>query len=190
MDQTLRAHTFPSGQRVEVAQGDITAETTDSIVNAANRYLEHGSGVAGTIVRRGGPQIQAESSRWVHEHGLVTHSKPAYTLAGNLPCRYVIHAVGPVWSEGDEETKLADAIRGSLCLADQLDLRSIAFPAISTGIYRFPVTLAAQVILSSISGYLADNPTSRLELIRLVLYDHDTWQTFADALEQDDHLSA
>jgi O-acetyl-ADP-ribose deacetylase (regulator of RNase III) len=190
MVQAVKARTFPSGQRLEITQGDITAETTDAIVNAANRYLEHGAGVAGAIVRVGGPQIQAESSRWVQEHGLVSHSEPAYTLAGNLPCQYIIHAVGPMWGEADEETKLADAIRGSLRLADQLDLRSIAFPAISTGIYRFPVLLAAQVILSSIRGYLSDNPTSRLELIRLVLYDRDTWQAFADVLEQDDYLSS
>jgi O-acetyl-ADP-ribose deacetylase (regulator of RNase III) len=189
MDQALKSYTFPSGQRLEITEGDITAETTDAIVNAANRYLEHGSGVAGAIVRRGGQQIQTESSRWVREHGLVSHRKPAYTGAGNLACRYVIHAVGPVWGEGDEETKLADAIRGSLRLADQLSLRSIAFPAISTGIYRFPIPLAAQVILSSISGFLVDNPTSRLELIRLVLYNRDSWQAFAHALEQYDHLN-
>jgi len=183
MDRALQARTFPSGQRLEVAQGDITAETTDAIVNAANRYLEHGSGVAGAIVRRGGLQIQAESSQWVREHGPVTHRQPAYTQAGTLPCRYVIHAVGPVWSEGDEEAKLGDAIRGSLRLADQLNLRSIAFPAISTGIYRFPIPLAARVILASISGYLADTPNTHLELIRLVLFDRETWRAFADALE-------
>jgi O-acetyl-ADP-ribose deacetylase (regulator of RNase III) len=190
MDQAIRARTFPSGQRLEITQGDITTETTDAIVNAANRYLEHGSGVAGAIVRRGGPQIQVESSQWVREHGLVTHREPAYTHGGNLHCRYIIHAVGPVWGEGDEEARLADVIRGSLRLADQLGLHSIAFPAISTGIYRFPVPLAAQVILSAISGYLAENPSSSLELLRLVLYDHNTWQVFVGAMEQDDHLSA
>jgi O-acetyl-ADP-ribose deacetylase (regulator of RNase III) len=189
MDEALKAHNFPTGQRLEVAQGDITAETTDAIVNAANRYLEHGSGVAGAIVRRGGAQIQAESSRWVSEHGLVTHSEPAYTRAGNLPCRYVIHAVGPVWGEGNEEATLADTIRGSLRLAEHLSLTSISFPAISTGIYHFPVPLAAQVILATFLSYLADHPSCHLELIRLVLYDHDTWQAFADALEQDDHLN-
>ena len=144
--------------------------------------------MAGAIVRRGGPQIQRESSQWVREHGLVSHGEPAYTSAGSLPCRYVIHAVGPVWGEGDEEGKLAAAILGSLKLAERLNLTSIAFPAISTGIYRFPIPLAAQVMLAAIRGYLADNPTSRLELIRLVLFDHETWQAFADALEQNDHL--
>jgi O-acetyl-ADP-ribose deacetylase (regulator of RNase III) len=121
-------------------------------------------------------------------HGLVTHAEPAYTGGGNLPCRFVIHAVGPVWGEGDEEDKLTAAIRGSLQLAERLNLTSIAFPAISTGIYRFPVPLAPQVILAAIQGYLADHPTSHLELIRLVLYDRETWHAFADALEQDDHF--
>ena len=121
-------------------------------------------------------------------HGLVSHGEPAYTSAGNLPCRYVIHAVGPVWGEGDEEGKLAAAILGSLKLAERLNLTSIAFPAISTGIFRFPIPLAAQVMLAAIRGYLADNPTSRLELIRLVLFDRETWQAFADAVEQNDHL--
>ena len=190
MDQDLRAHTFPTGQRLEIAQGDITAETTDAIVNAANRYLEHGAGVAGAIVRRGGPLVQAESSQWVREHGLVSHKEPAYTHAGNLPCRYVIHAVGPYWGEGDEEYKLADAIRGSLQLAERLNLTSISFPAISTGIYRFPIPLAAQVIIATIRAYLGEHPTSSLELIRLVLYDRETWQFFAAALEHNDHLSS
>jgi O-acetyl-ADP-ribose deacetylase (regulator of RNase III) len=190
VDQDCIVHDFPSGQRLEIVQGDITVETTDAIVNAANRFLEHGSGVAGAILRRGGPTIQAESHEWVRQHGLVEHSEPAYTSAGNLRCRFVIHAVGPVWSEGNEEAKLTDAIRGSLRLADQLGLHSISFPAISTGIYGFPIPLAVQVILAAISSYLAVNPSSGLELIRLVLYDHDTWQAFADAMEQNDHLSS
>ena len=101
MNQVRKEHTFPSGQVLQIARGDITAETVDAIVNAANSHLMHGAGVAGAIVRRGGPQIQVESSQWVREHGLVSHAEPAYTHAGNLPCRYVIHAVGPVWGEGE-----------------------------------------------------------------------------------------
>jgi O-acetyl-ADP-ribose deacetylase len=190
MEEELRVHIFPSGQRLEINRGDITTEKTDAIVNAANAYLEHGSGVAGAIVRRGGPQIQLESHQWVRDHGRVTHEKPAYTHAGKLLCRFVIHAVGPVWGEGNEEDKLAAAIIGSLRLADQLGLRSIAFPAISTGIFHFPVPFAAQVILTAILGYLSDNPASHLELIRLVLYDPETWQSFAKALEQNDYLAA
>jgi O-acetyl-ADP-ribose deacetylase (regulator of RNase III) len=190
MDQVRRENTYPSGLVVQIAQGDITAETVDAIVNAANSCLEHGAGVAGAVVRRGGPQIQAESSQWVREHGLVSHAEPAYTNAGNLPCRYVIHAVGPRWGEGDEEVKLGAAIRGSLLLADRLSLGSIAFPAISTGIFGFPKTRAAQVMLSTIQGYLTNNPNSSLKLIRLVLFDQETLQAFVDEWERDDHFAA
>jgi O-acetyl-ADP-ribose deacetylase len=190
MNQTFIDTIFASGQKLQIAQGDITTETVDAIVNAANSHLMHGAGVAGAIVRQGGSQIQAESSQWVREHGLVTHAEPAYTQAGKLACHYVIHAVGPMWGEGDEEAKLEAAIRGSLRLADQLGIDSIAFPAISTGIFGFPKPRAAQVILATIHGYLAHNPTSSLKLIRLVLYDQETLSAFIKAWEQDDHLRA
>lgn len=190
MNQEDKEYIFPSGQVVQIAQGDITAETVDAVVNAANSWLTHGAGVAGSIERWGGPQIQSESNQWVREHGPVSHAEPAYTHAGNLPCRFVIHAVGPVWSEGDEENKLAAAIRGSLQLAERLSLTSIAFPAISTGIYRFPKPRAAQVMLNTIHDYISSNPESGLKLIRLVLYDQETLQAFVNAWEQDDHFSA
>jgi O-acetyl-ADP-ribose deacetylase (regulator of RNase III) len=190
MNQTIKTHQFQSGQTLEIAQGDITDETTDAIVNAANRYLEHGAGVAGAIARKGGPQIQAECRQWVRDHGLVSHASPAYTQAGNLPCRYVIHAVGPIWGEGDEASKLEAAVIGCLEVAEQLGLRSIAYPAISTGIYGFPKREAAQVMLSTILRYLITNPASSLKLIRLVLFDQDTLQAFSEQWELDDHLRA
>ncbi len=189
MTNTVKEYTFPSGQVLQICQGDVTAETVDAIVNAANSHLAHGAGVAGAIVRRGGPVIQAESSQWVREHGLVSHAHPAYTHAGNLPCRFVIHAVGPVWGEGDEQDKLQTAIFSSLQLADQLGLTSIAFPAISTGIFGFPRPLAAQVIFTAIKTYLASTPASGLKLIRLVLFDEPTLRAFLDRWEQDDHFS-
>jgi len=190
MSQTLIDYRFPSEHMLQIAHGDITAEAVDAIVNAANSHLIHGAGVAGAIVRRGGLIVQAESSQWVREHGPVAHAEPAYTHAGSLPCRYVIHAVGPVWGEGDEQAKLEAAIRGSLRLADQLGLVSIAFPAISTGIFGFPKTLAAKVILSTIQDYFTQNSTSSLKLIRLVLFDQETLQSFVNTWEQDDHLRA
>jgi O-acetyl-ADP-ribose deacetylase (regulator of RNase III) len=190
MNEVVREHTFPSGQKLQLARGDITDETVEAIVNAANSHLAHGAGVAGAIVRRGGRQIQVESDQWVRDHGLVSHAEPAYTHAGNLPCRYVIHAVGPMWGEGDEEAKLAAAVRGSLCLAEQLGLSSIAFPAISTGIFDFPVDLAARVMLAAIQHYLMANPTSGLKIIRLVLYDQASVNAFLHVWEHDDHFSA
>lgn len=188
MNRAVKEHIFSSGQKLQIAQGDITVETVDAIVNAANCHLAHGAGVAGAIVRRGGPQVQAESNQWVHEHGPVTHANPAVTKAGNLPCRYIIHAVGPRWGDGDEAAKLKAAVHGSLRSAEQLGLESIAFPAISTGIFGSPRSLAAQVILSTVLEHLSHNPASSLKLIRLVLFDQETLQAFLKTWEQDDHL--
>jgi O-acetyl-ADP-ribose deacetylase (regulator of RNase III) len=170
---------LPSGRTIQLVRGDITAETTDAIVNAANEYLQHGAGVAGAILRRGGPDIQRESDAWVQTHGPVSHPAPAWTSGGNLPCRIVIHAVGPVWGDGDEDSKLAEAVTGSLRVADELGLVSIAFPAISTGIFGFPKERAAGVMFASIQEYL-DKPSS-LELVRLVLYDASTITVFKKA---------
>ena len=187
-NQYLREHIFPTGQSFQIVQGDITAEQTDAIVNAANSHLAHGAGVAGAIVRRGGPIIQAESDQWVREHGLVTHAEPALTSGGALPCRYVIHAVGPLWGEGGEDGKLQAAIQGSLQLAERLGLVSISIPAISTGIFGFPRHRAARVMIDTILRYLQQAPDSPLKLIRLVLFDPATVQVFIKEWEQYDHL--
>jgi len=181
MNQVVHEYSLPGGARLQIVQGDLTEENVDAIVNAANSHLAHGGGVAGAISRRGGGQIQAESNAWVRQHGPVTHDKPAYTGAGKLACRYVIHAVGPVWGSGYEDEKLASAVRGSLALADRLSLESIAIPAISTGIFGFPVDRAARVILVVIRGYFTDNPGSGLQQVRLTLYDRKTVDTFTNA---------
>jgi O-acetyl-ADP-ribose deacetylase (regulator of RNase III) len=179
VNSLLRETVLSSGQTIQLVQGDITGETTDAIVNAANAHLQHGAGVAGAILRKGGPVIQRESDAWVQSHGLVSHGVPSWTTGGNLPCRIVIHAVGPIWGDGDEDEKLAVAITGSLRLADELGLGSIVFPAISTGIFGFPKERAAVVMFASIREYLA-NP-SGLHLVRLVLYDTSTITAFEKA---------
>jgi O-acetyl-ADP-ribose deacetylase (regulator of RNase III) len=179
VNSLLHETILPTGQTLQIAQGDITTETTDAIVNAANAHLQHGAGVAGAILRRGGPTIQRESDVWIQTHGPVSHSAPAWTSGGNLVCRIVIHAVGPVWGDGDEDAKLAAAVSGSLHLADELKLGSIAFPAISTGIFGFPKERAAGVMSSSIREYF-DKP-SGLGLLRLVLYDTATITAFEKA---------
>jgi O-acetyl-ADP-ribose deacetylase len=161
---------------LEIRLGDLTQEHVDAIVNAANSHLAHGGGVAAAIIQSGGWVIQKESDEWVKKYGPVNHRKPAYTSAGELPCRFVIHAVGPVWGEGNEVSKLADAIKGSLTLATELKLESIAFPAISTGIFGFPKEKAAKIMLQSINEYCT-NPTT-LKSIRFVLYDTDTLNVF------------
>jgi O-acetyl-ADP-ribose deacetylase len=172
---------FPSGQRLQIVQGDLTLEQVDAIVNPANARLQHGGGVAATIVRKGGRQIQVESQAWVREHGPVSHAEPAYTGAGALPCRYVIHAVGPVWGEGDEDARLAAAVSGSLKVADRLELESLSLPAISTGIFGFPKVRAAGVILSAIDDYFRLQPYSGLKRVRLCLFDPETVEAILSA---------
>ena len=149
----------------------------DAIVNAANEHLQHGGGVAWAISKKGGPAIQKESDEWIRQHGSVAHSHPAWTSGGLLPAKYVVHAVGPVWGDGDEDNKLADAVTGSLRLADELKLTSIAMPAISTGIYGFPKERAAKIIFSTIEKYF-DSNTSNLKVVKLVLFDQPTIDVF------------
>ena len=180
LDQLLVEYSLPTGQQLQIVQGDITQQKVDAIVNAANSNLKHGGGVARVIVQKGGQVIQSESDEWVLKHGPVTHEEPAYTSAGSLICRYILHAVGPVWGEGDEDEKLSSAVYGSLRLGDQLTLSSIALPAISTGIFGFPKDRAARVILSSILNYFCDKPSSGLELVTVTLYDQPTVAAFLD----------
>jgi O-acetyl-ADP-ribose deacetylase len=179
MNQVLKEAQLTTGLTLQLVQGDLTEERVDAIVNAANAHLIHGGGVAGVISRRGGPQIQAESDAWVRLHGPVPHEQPAYTGAGKLPCRYVIHAVGPVWGEGLEDKKLHAAVSGSLELADQLSLTSVAFPAISTGIFGFPKERAARIILEAIRSYFSPQSGSKLCLVRIVLIDSATLSSFS-----------
>ncbi len=178
MSAILAEKVLPTGQTLQIAQGDITLENVDAIVNAANEHLQHGGGVAWAIVRRGGDVIQDESDAWIAKHGLASHSRPAWTSGGSLSAKYVIHAVGPVWGDGDEDAKLADAVTGSLRAADELGLSSIAFPAISTGIFGFPKERAARIIFQSIKKYFAENPNSGLKIIKLVLWDDETVKAF------------
>ena len=125
MNKLIREYIFETGKVLQILLGDITKEHVDVIVNAANAYLQHGGGVAGVISLKGGSIIQMESGQWLEENGPVQHASPAFTSGGDLPCKYVIHAVGPIWGEGDEDKKLAEAVAGSLVLGDQLGLSSI-----------------------------------------------------------------
>lgn len=180
MDTVLAERKFSTGQIIQIGQGDITSEQVDAIVNAANERLQHGGGVAGAISRKGGPGIQDESDEWVRQNGPVPHAHPAWTSGGRLPAKYVIHTVGPVWGAGDEDKKLADAVTGSMRVADDLKCSSMAMPAISTGIFGFPKDRAAEIILSAIESYYIDNPSSGLKLVKLVLFDQSTVDAFLD----------
>ena len=181
MSTLLREKTLPGGQKLEIVQGNLTLEAVEAIVNAANRELQHGGGVAWAIARQGGEAIQRESDAWVRQHGPVSHAEPAFTSGGKLPCKYVLHAVGPVWGEGNEDAKLAAAITGSLRRADELQLESIAFPAISTGIFGFPKERAAKIILAEIEKYFAEQNQAGIKLVRITLFDQPTSEAFLGA---------
>ena len=169
---------------LEVHQGDLTDEVVDAIVNAANSMLMHDGGLAAKIANRGGAVILRESAAWISEFGSVSHTNPAYTHAGNLPCKYVIHAVGPIWGDGDEEGKLGVCASACLSLAAKLGLQSIAFPAISTGIYHVPLEIAAEGMIEAIQGYAKVHNEGPILDIRLVLYDKQAAQVFTAIAER------
>jgi len=160
---------------------------TDVIVNAANKHLAHGGGVAAAIVKRGGYIIQEESRKWVEAHGPISYDQPAFTTAGEMKCKSVIHAVGPVWGEGDEDRKLTGAIRSSLLLANDLQAESISFPAISTGIFGFPADRAADIFMEEISSFCNEKQSQSIQRIILALFDAGTLSTFINSF--DDHFN-
>jgi len=179
----VRQASLSNGVRLSLVHGDLTQVRLDAIVNAANARLQHGGGVAGAILRCGGMVIQRESDDWVREHGPARHDLPALTAAGDLPCRHVIHAVGPIWGEGEEDQKLSTAVRSALQLAEEQGFRGIALPAISTGIFGFPKDRAANVIFSSLDSYAGETPSPALKQIWVVIWDEPTLAVFSGAFE-------
>ena len=187
MSSLISQLTLPSGQIVSLYHGDLTEARVDAIVNAANAHLAHGGGVAGAIVRRGGHEIQRESDEWVRQHGPARHDRPALTGAGQLPCKFVIHAVGPVWQGGarDEDANLRAAYVSSLELAHAQGFRSLAFPSISTGIFGFPVERAAPIAVQAALDFCAAvGPDSPVREIRFTLIDAPTVEVFRREFEK------
>ena len=180
------AHHLSDGRILRITEGDITEQDVDAIVNAANEMLAHGGGVAGAIAAKGGPAITSESRRSVQEHGHVPTGSATITRGGNLKARYVIHAVGPVWQGGsrDEERLLASAVQNALSLADERGLGSIALPAISTGIFGYPIQFAVPTILVAILGYLDERPGSSLRDIRICDMNKATVALFAEEVSR------
>lgn len=163
---------------LELVEGDITEMKTDAIVNAANTYLKHGGGVAGAIVRKGGRIIQDESDRI----GYCPVGEAVITGAGSLKAKYVIHTVGPRMGEGDEDDKLKSATLNSLKLADREGLESVTFPAISAGIFGFPIDRCAKIMLGNIIGYL--HGTIGLKRVVLCLLGEDNLDIFLNELQK------
>ena len=167
--------------RIELAQGDITGQQVDAIVNAANSRLAGGGGVDGAIHRAAGPTLMEETRAKFHD-GCPTGSAVA-TSAGRLSAKFVFHAVGPIWRGGvaGESDLLASAYRRCLELAVEHSCRSIAFPALSTGAYGYPMDLAAERSLAAVREFLLEQ--QKLEVVRFVLFDGGSFGAFARALE-------
>jgi O-acetyl-ADP-ribose deacetylase (regulator of RNase III) len=172
----------PSGATLRLIQGDITRIEADAIVNAANSALAGGGGVDGAIHRAGGPSLMTELSRIRAEIGRCPTGKAVVTGAGLLKARIVIHAVGPIYRGGTagEADLLASCYREALSLAAERGLKSIAFPAISTGIYGYPIEEAAKIAVGEIQSFLLE-PRS-INTVLIVLFDLDALQTFERAL--------
>ncbi len=164
--------------RIRIIRGDLTESDVDAIVNAANSYLQHGGGVAWAIVRKGGHIIQEESDKI----GYVPVGGAALTSGGLLKARFVIHAVGPRWGEGDEENKLKKAVKSTLALATEKGFKTISMPAISAGIFGFPKDRCAQIMVGETKAFLERNSETPLREINFYLIDNDIINFFKTVL--------
>jgi len=171
--------------RLSITQGDITRQSTDAIVNAANSSLMGGGGVDGAIHRAGGPAILEQCKQIVARQGRLATGKAVITTGGSLTAKYVIHTVGPIWHGGtrNEAECLASAYRESLKLAAENNLVSVAFPSISTGAYGYPVAEAARVAVKAVASFLRERVTS-IKTAVFVLFDSATYEAYAAALEE------
>lgn len=148
---------------LRLVEGDITERNVDVIVNAANSYLKHGGGVAAAIVRKGGAVIQDESDIIITAGGLVPVGSAVITTAGRLPCKAIIHTVGPRMGEGNEDYKLRNAVRSSLLLASEKCFTSISMPAISSGIFGFPKDRCARILVEESKTFLEGNNSNNTQ---------------------------
>ncbi len=168
---------------ISMVTGDLTLQETEAIVNAANSSLMGGGGVDGAIHRAGGPEILEDCKVIRKEQGKLPTGEAVITTGGMLKADYVIHTVGPIWHNGrkQEDKKLASAYKNSLKIAVENKIKSVAFPSISTGAYRFPVERAALIALRSIKEFI--KTSSGLEEIRMVLHTEDDFKVYLNAWE-------
>ncbi len=165
---------------IRLVSADLTERDVEAIVNAANSHLQHGGGVAGAIVRKGGRIIQDESDKI----GYVPVGGAAITTGGKLKARYVIHAVGPRMGEGGEDNKLSSAIRRVLELAAENKIRSISIPAISAGIFGFPKDRCAKILVSETSVFLKNNAALSLDLVEFCIFDQEAFGFFESEMKK------
>jgi O-acetyl-ADP-ribose deacetylase (regulator of RNase III) len=173
-----------SGRALELLMGDITHETTDAIVNAANSGLLGGGGVDGAIHDAAGPELLEHCRKIREQRGTLPAGQAVSTPGAKLPSKYVIHTVGPIWQGGNanESQTLASAYRESLKLAHELGCASVSFPSISTGAYGYPVQQAALIAIREVVEFLRRTESPRL--VRFVLFNEATYKAFAKAAEQ------
>jgi len=162
-------------EKIILTKGDITKMQVDAIVNAANSSLMGGGGVDGAIHRAGGPAILEDCRKIVAKQGGCKTGEAVITTAGDLPAKFVIHTVGPVWNDGknNEATKLANCYKNSLRIAEENNIRSIAFPNISTGIYGYPKKDAAGIAVETVSSFL--KTSSLIEKVYFVCFDDENY---------------
>lgn len=180
-----RFETEVAGTKLVLVQGDITKQEVEAIVNAANPDLTPGGGVSGAIHRAGGPVVTEAAAKIRQERGRLPTGEAVLTPGGNLPARYVIHTVGPVWHGGDrgEPELLAKAYRSCLSMAVEQGIRTIAFPSISTGAYGYPVAEAAVVALRTVRDFLRENP-GKLAEVRFVLFSSSDFSAYRAAWDK------
>ena len=179
-----------NGKTIRLVRGDITERNLDVIVNPANSYLKHAGGVAAAIVRKGGQIIQEESDKI----GYVPVGTAVITTAGRLPCKAVIHTVGPLMGEGNEDEKLRKAIKSVLALAQETGFKSISIPAISTGIFGYPKDKCAKILLEESMNYFAKNKDTSsspntIDTIEFSLIDSETLDYFKDEIKTLKHMA-
>lgn len=169
---------------IEVIKDDITLLDVEAIVNPANTFLMHAGGLAAAIVKRGGMIIQQESKKL----GNVPTGSAVITTGGNLKAKHVIHAVGPRYKNGEsgEAEKLASSVSNALMIADKKKLKSIAIPAISSGIFGYPIMESSKIIVDTVADYFKKNKESNLQKVILCLFDEEAFNNFVRALEKHD----
>ncbi len=173
-----------NGKTLSIIKGDITNQKTEVIVNAANSSLMGGSGVDGAIHRAGGPAILEECKKIVEKQGRLPASKAVITTGGSLKAKYVIHTVGPIYKDGNqnEAETLRNCYLNSLRVAKENGIKTISFPSISTGAYRYPVKSASQIALKAVIDFLNEN--NEVSEVVFVLFDDKTYRVYAEALSE------
>lgn len=161
---------FPGGGRFVVTVYDLLTMPVDAIINAANGGLSHGGGVAGSIARAAGPEFDEESDRYVAAHGYIPTGQAAVTSAGRLPFKGVIHAIGPRLGDGNEEAKLISALQHAFRLAQDRGWTSVAFPAVSSGIFAVPLEICARAYLRAVQDFFTAYPNSSVRLVYLTVF--------------------